>query len=64
MAMDINQVRNDATLVIADALSKLYESADKDAMTDFAKVIAEAAVVAVQHVMDRAETEGSHESIR
>jgi uncharacterized membrane protein len=64
MAMNVSQVREEATNAVLTALTDLYEEADADSMRGFAEAIAEAAVVAVQHVIDRAETEVSRESIR
>ena len=64
MAMNINNVRTTATAAVLDALTELYENSDADSMRDFAEAIAEAAVVAVQHVIDRAEVEVTGESIR
>jgi hypothetical protein len=64
MAININTVKTEATNAVLDALTAMYENADADAMKDFAEAIAEAAVVAVQNVIDHGETEVSGESIR
>jgi hypothetical protein len=64
MAIDIDTVRQQATLAVQEALAKLYSNADSDAMKGFAEAIAEAAVVAVQNVIDHAEVEQSGGGIR
>lgn len=64
MAININTVRNEATNAVLAALTSMYENADADSMRGFAEAIAEAAVVAVQNVIDHAQTELSGESIR
>lgn len=55
MAMNVNEVKTVATEAVLDELVKLYENADRDGMQDFAEAIAQAAVTAVQHVIDNAE---------
>lgn len=64
MPMNLSIVKTAATEAVVEELAKLYENSDKEGMQDFANAIAEAAVVAVQHVIDFAETELSGESIR
>jgi hypothetical protein len=65
MAMSIDLVREEATTAVQAALAELYKDLDPDqgAMQGFAAAVAEAAVVAVRHVLDRAETETSGERI-
>jgi len=64
MAININTVKTEATNAVLDALTAMYEDADTESMQSFAEAIAEAAVVAVQNVIDHGETEVSGESIR
>jgi len=64
MAIDINTVKTEATTAVLDALTAMYEEADEDSMKTFAEAIAQAAVVAVQNVIDHAEIEASGEGIR
>lgn len=64
MAIDINVVRQEATAAVQLALARLYENADSEAMRGFAEAIAEAAVVAVQNVIDHAEIESGGGGIR
>lgn len=63
MAININTVRNEATNAVLVALTSMYESADADSMRGFAEAIAEAAVVAVQHVIDHGEMDVSGDGI-
>ena len=65
MAINVTQVESDATQAVLDALLELYKSqeVDADSMRGFAEAVAQAAVTAVQHVIDSAETEVSGESI-
>lgn len=66
MAMNISTVRSAAAEAVLAALTELYKDteADPDGMRGFAEAVAEAAVTAVQHVIDMAETEVSGEHIR
>ncbi|MBI3188489.1 MAG: hypothetical protein HYZ31_11580 [Gammaproteobacteria bacterium] len=64
MAININTVKTEATDAVLKALTAMYKDADAESMRSFAEAIAEAAVVAVQNVIDHAETEMSGESIR
>ncbi|MCP4925652.1 MAG: hypothetical protein GY916_06895 [Gammaproteobacteria bacterium] len=64
MAINIDTVKTEATTAVLEALTDMYKDADTDSMKDFAEAIAEAAVVAVQNVIDHAETELSGDSIR
>jgi len=64
MAINIETVRIEATNAVLDALTNMYKDADNESMRGFAEAIAEAAVVAVQNVIDHAQTEVSGESIR
>lgn len=64
MAVNINQLREDATEAVLALMLKQFEDADADSMRTFAATIAEAAVTAAQHLVDRAETELSGEGIR
>lgn len=64
MAININTVKTEATNAVLDALTDMYKDADRESMTSFAEAIAEAAVVAVQNVIDHAETDVTGESIR
>lgn len=63
MAIDVDQLRLEATNAVLSALTDLYENSDSDAMKDFAEVIAEAAVATAQHVLNQAQTELSGEGI-
>lgn len=56
MAMNTTTVKTLATEAVLTALTDLYKESDKEGMRKFAQAIAEAAVVAVQHVIDNAET--------
>lgn len=56
MAMNTATVKTLATEAVLIALTDLYKESDKEGMRKFAQAIAEAAVVAVQHVIDNAET--------
>lgn len=64
MAINVDTVKSEATNAVLDALMALYANADREAMEGFAEAIAEAAVVAVQNVIDHAQTEETGESIR
>jgi len=64
MAINIETVRTEATQAVLSALTAMYEDANEESMRSFAEAIAEAAVVAVQNVIDHAETEVSGESVR
>ena len=66
MAMNPDTVRAAAADAVLAALTELYKDTEPDpeGMKGFAEAIAEAAVVAVQHVMDQGETEVSGEGIR
>jgi len=64
MAIDVEVVKTQATEAVLDALTSMYKDADKDSMRDFAAAIAQAAVVAVQNVIDHGETVVSGEGIR
>ncbi len=55
MAVNINTVRNEATEAVLAAMLAMYDKSDPDAMRGMAEAIAEAAVVAVQNVLDHAE---------
>jgi hypothetical protein len=57
MALNLDVVREQATLAVQQALAGLYDNADSDAMKGFAAAIAEAAVVAVRNVIEHAEVE-------
>ncbi len=63
MAINVNTVREEATIAVLEALTEMYEDADADRMKSFAEAIAEAAVVAVQNVIDHGETDVSGEGI-
>jgi hypothetical protein len=64
MAVNINTVRSEATNAVLAALSRMYDNADTESMRGFAEAIAEAAVVAVQNVLDHAELEASGNGLR
>lgn len=64
MSINVNTVRKEATNAVAQALSEMYKDSDPESMQGFAEAIAEAAVVAVQNVIDHGETELSGESLR
>lgn len=64
MAISIPAVRSEATQAVLEALSAMYENGDPESMRGFAEAIAEAAVVAVQNMIDHAETEVSGEGLR
>ncbi len=64
MAVNIEELREDATDAVLALMLAQFEDADRDAMRIFAATIAEAAVAAVQHVVNRAETGISGESIQ
>ena len=64
MAININTVKTEAANAVLAELTAMYSNADADGMKDFANAIAQAAVVAVQNVIDHAETELSGDSIR
>ena len=64
MAINITTVKTEATDAVLVALTEMYKDADAESMRSFAEAIAEAAVVAVQNVIDHAVTEVSSESIR
>jgi len=55
MAMNTTLVKTTATEAVLQELTKMYKDSDSDAMRSFAEAIAQAAVVAVQHVIDYAE---------
>lgn len=55
MAINITTVRSEATAAVLNALTAMYEDADSESMKRFAEAIAEAAVVAVQNVIDHGE---------
>ena len=63
MAINISTVRSEATNAVLTALVAMYKDADADSMKAFAEAIAEAAVVAVQNVIDHAETDVSGEGL-
>jgi len=63
MAINIETVRNEATTAVLNALTEMYKDSDADGMKDFAEAIAEAAVVAVQNVIDHGQIEVSGEGI-
>lgn len=63
MAIDEAQAREAATNEVTAKLKELYENADDEAMSSFAAAIAEAAVVAVSHIVENARTEISGERI-
>jgi hypothetical protein len=63
MAININTVKTEATEAVLNALLELYQDADRDSMTGFAEAIAEAAVVAVQNVIDHGEIDAVGEGI-
>jgi hypothetical protein len=66
MTMNVEQLREEATAAVEEALAELYAdlSPDRAAMEGFARAIAAAAVAAVQHVLDRAETATGGDRIR
>ena len=64
MSVNITELREDATNAILNRMLEQFEDADADAMREFAGTIAEAAVAAVQHIVDRAQTELNGEGIQ
>lgn len=63
MAMNIAQVKTSATEAVLNELTKMYKNSDKEGMRQFAEAIAEAAVVAVQHVIDKGEVRTTGQQI-
>jgi len=64
MAVNIEELRLEATEAVLALMTAQFENADADAMRQFAATIAEAAVAAVEHIVNRAQTEISNEKIK
>ncbi len=64
MAVNIEELREDTTDAVLALMLAQFEDADADSMRTFAATIAEAAVAAVRHVVNRAETGISGEPIQ
>ncbi len=64
MAVNIEELRETATNAVLEMMAEKYANADVGAMRDFAAIIAQAAVTAVEHVIARAQTELSGEGIQ
>ena len=63
MAININTVKTEATNAVLEALTEMYKDADADSMRGFAEAIAQAAVVAVQNVLDHGEIDVSGDGL-
>lgn len=65
MAMDLDTAKADIKTATQDAAFAMWGSpeATYEAFADFADVIADACVAALQHILDNAETDPSGEGI-
>jgi hypothetical protein len=64
MAVNIEELRETTITAVLEMMTAQYENADVDAMRDFAAIVAQAAVSAVEHIVAQAQTAVSGESLK
>ena len=55
MAVNIEELRETTITAVLEMMTAQYENADVDAMRDFAAIVAQAAVSAVEHIVAQAQ---------